>query len=191
MVKAGQGVLFEPSPLAIASLTENLRDELKANLVEIVPAAVCQQTGSMDFYMEDDAGETSSLIATHSNQSARKITVATTTIDAEFARLNLEFIDFLKIDAEGYDLQVLRGAGNCLREKLIGVIQFEYNAPWTESSSTLASAISYLNGFGYPVYLLKRDGLYEFEYQAYGEYYRYSNFVAIAPGYLTVQPLPL
>ena len=187
----GKGILFEPSPLAVDCLRKNLQGELKDNLVEIIPAAVCEQAGTMDFYMEEAAGETSSLIADHSNQSARKISVATTTIDAEAARHKLAFIDFLKIDAEGYDLQVLRGAGNCLREKAIGVIQFEYNAPWVFSSSTLAHAINFLQGYGYRVYLLKQDGLHEFNYDLYGEYFRYSNFVAIAPGYLEVAPLSL
>lgn len=191
MTCPGKGLLFEPSPLAIARLTENLQKELNDNLVEIVPAAVCEQTGTMDFYMEEAAGETSSLIASHSKQHARKISVATTTIDAEAVRCKLGFIDFLKIDAEGYDLQVLRGANNCLRGKAVGVIQFEYNAPWSNSSSTLVNAIEYLRGHGYIVYLLKQNGLYTFNYDLYGEYYRYSNFVAIAPGYLEVAPLSL
>jgi len=191
MTTHGKGILFEPSPLAVACLREKLQIELNTNVVEIVQAAVCQQSGYMDFYMEEEAGETSSLIASHSNQSASKISVATTMIDAEVTRLNLEFIDFLKIDAEGYDLQVLRGADICLRDKRIGVIQFEYNAPWAASGSTLASALCYLHGYGYDVYLLKHDGLHYFDYHVYGEYFRYSNFVAIAPGSLEVVPRPL
>lgn len=189
MSSPGKGLLFEPSPLAIARLTEHLRKELNENLVEIVPAAVCEQAGTMDFYMEEAAGETSSLIASHSNQSARKISVSTTTIDAEAARRELKFIDYLKIDAEGYDLQVLRGASNCLEKKAVGIVQFEYNAPWASSGSTLANAIEYLQGYGYTLYLLKQNGLHEFNYGVYGEFFSYANFVAIAPGYLEVNPL--
>lgn len=191
MSHSGRGLLFEPSPLALGCLVENFQKEISENLVEIVPAAVCEHAGAMDFYMEEAAGETSSLIAAHSNDSARKIKVTTTTIDAEVASRGLLFIDFLKVDAEGYDLQVLRGAINCLRSQSVGVIQFEYNAPWTSSSATLLNAIGYLQGFGYTVYLLKRNGLYEFNYALYGEFFHYSNFVAIAPGYLEVIPLPL
>ncbi len=38
---------------------------------------------------------------------------------------NIPFIDFLKIDAEGHDLQVLKGADRMLREKRIGALQVE------------------------------------------------------------------
>ena len=186
-----KGLLFEPSPLAVACLNDNFKPEIKKGLVEIVSAAVCEQSGTRDFFMEESAGETSSLISKHSNPQARKISVETTTIDAEVEKRKLTFIDFLKIDAEGYDLYVLRGTENCLIEKTIGVIQFEYNQPWANSSSTLISALDYLGKYDYKVYLLKQNGLYNFNYNIYGEYFHYSNFVAIAPGYLKVHPSPL
>lgn len=186
-----KGLLFEPSSLAVACLNANFRQEIKDNLVEVISAAVCEKSGTMDFYMEKSAGETSSLISKHSNPQARKISVVTTTIDAEMEKRNLKFIDFLKIDAEGYDLHVLKGAENCLIENTVGVIQFEYNHPWVYSSSTLVSALDYLDKHDFKVYLLKRDGLYNFNYAIYGDYFHYSNFVAVAPGYLTVQPLSL
>lgn len=186
-----KGFLFEPSPLAVSYLNANFRQEIKDNLVEIIAAAVCEKSGTMDFYMEESAGETSSLISKHSRPQARKISVKTTTIDAEVEKRKLRFIDFLKIDAEGYDLHVLRGAENCLKDKTVGVIQFEYNHPWANSSSTLTSALDYLGKHDYKVCLLKRDGLYNFNYDIYGEYFHYSNFVAIAPGYLEVHPLCL
>ncbi len=184
MANPQKGILFEPSQLALACLNDNLQQAIKDNIVEIVQSAVCEKAGTMDFYMEESAGETSSLISKHSNSKARKITVTTTTIDAEVAKHKLKFIDFLKIDAEGYDLNVLRGAENCLINKTVGVIQFEYNNPWVHSSSTLISALDLLEKHGYKVYLLKRDGLYNFSYNIYGEYFHYSNFVAIAPGYM-------
>lgn len=191
MADPQKGILFEPSPLAIACLNDNLEQEIKTNLVEIIPAAVCETPGTMDFYMEESAGETSSLISKQSNSKSKKISVETTTIDAEVKKRKLKFIDFLKIDAEGYDLHVLRGAENCLIEKSVGVIQFEYNQPWAYSSSTLISALDYLLEYDYKVYLLKRDGLYNFSYKIYGEFFHYSNFVAVAPGYMQVQPLCL
>jgi FkbM family methyltransferase len=186
MKQPGKGILFEPSSLAVEFLTENLKHELKNGLVEIIPAAVCDNIGSMDFYTEEGAGETSSLIAKHSGETARKISVKTTTIDDVVEKRGLKFVDFLKIDAEGYDLQVLRGAGKSLSAKVIGVIQFEYNAPWVYSSSTLASALELLHGYGYELFLLKSGGLYRFDYGLFGDYFRYSNFVAVAPGYLNV-----
>ena len=60
-------------------------------------------------------------------------------------------------------------------------VQFEYSHDWIPASSTLKAAMSYLESFGYEVCLLKSDGLYTLNYGWYGEYFQYSNFLAISP----------
>ncbi len=87
----------------------------------------------------------------------------------------------LKIDAEGYDLRVLQGAKQLLRDQSIGVIQFEYNRPWAEAGSTLSAALKLLESCGYKVLLLKSTGLYNLDHSFYGECFYYANFVAVAP----------
>jgi Methyltransferase FkbM domain len=107
--------------------------------------------------------------------------VQMSTIDLELDRLGLGQVDFLKIDTEGYDLRVLVGAASRLQRGDIGVVQFEYNKPWREAGSTLAAAYQLLEKHGYSVYLLRKDGLYSLRYALYGEYFEYSNFVALRP----------
>lgn len=46
-----------------------------------------------------------------------------TTVDAFIA--DIPFVDFIKIDAEGFDLEVLKGAVESLKAKKIGAIQVE------------------------------------------------------------------
>ena len=78
-------------------------------------------------------------------------------------------------------MRVLRGASGLLSQQLIGVIQFEYNKPWLLTNSTLAEAYGLLESFDYSVFLLRARGLFVLDYQRYGEYFGYSNFVAVAP----------
>ena len=75
------------------------------------------------------------------------------------------------------------GAQNTLRTGDIGIVQFEYNSPWAQTSSTLFEAICMLENHGYEVFLLKRDGLYKLRYELYGEYFGYSNYVAVSKKY--------
>jgi hypothetical protein len=131
--------------------------------------------------MEPEAGETSSLVPGFSRPTATAIKVPVTTIDHEIGKRGLGLVDFIKVDAEGFDLKVLKGAARMLRQKQIGVVQFEYNAPWAEAGSTLAEARRYLEGMGYELFLLKGDGLYSPQFQRYGEYFGYSNYVAVSP----------
>lgn len=183
MPHGGQGFLFEPSPLALEKLRRDLTVHLETGRVNLISAAVSDKTGFMPFYMESDAGETSSLIQEHSQSEARRIEVRVTNLDAEIARCGLDFVDVLKIDAEGFDLHVIKGASASLRQHKLGVIQFEYNYPWCLAGSTLAEAIALLESNNYRLYLLKRDGLYEFDYGKYGDFFGYSNFVAVLPTY--------
>ena len=59
---------------------------------------------------------------------ARRVPV--TTVDNELSARGWQDVDFLKIDTEGYDLNVLLGASDLLARKGVKVVQFEYNATW-------------------------------------------------------------
>jgi FkbM family methyltransferase len=181
MKPGGKGLLFEPSPIAAKMLKDNFGQT--KNVVEIIRAAVGDKSGRACFFMEPAAGETSSLVMGHSQSGAQEIEVPVTTIDEELLKRNIDFVDFLKIDAEGYDLRVMMGAMNSIKGHKIGIVQFEYNAPWALVGSTLSDAIKLFRTNGYLVYLLLREGLYIFEYEIYGEYFGYSNFVAVLPDY--------
>ena len=178
MLGAGHAILFEPNPEAAAKLRKIAMPNAELR-VEIQEKAVADVAGTIDFFMEADFGETSSLVQCHSNSQARRIPVAVVTLDQEIAARGIHRIDMLKIDAEGYDLRVLLGARGLLEAQRIGAVQFEYNAPWATAGSTLSFAFQLLAGTGYRVFLLKAGGLYRFDPERVGEYFRYSNFVGL------------
>jgi FkbM family methyltransferase len=179
LLKAGNvtaGMLFEPGTAAL----QVLRDEFAASpQIEIIPAAISDSPGEVIFFEEEDAGETSSLSLTAVHGKGKRTTVRVTTLDTEIAQRGWTSVDFLKIDAEGYDYQVLRGAQKLLSAGRILAGQFEYGAAWRDSGSTLTRAQAYLSDLGYDVYLLKGDGLYRPAVRIYGEYFGYSNYVFI------------
>lgn len=173
-----KGILFEPSSIALSKLEEKFAH---LDNIKIIKAAVSDIAGEMTYFEESGAGETSSLINQHSSSHADAKKVKVVTLDEAMKELGLERIDFLKIDVEGYDFHVLRGASNLIKEHRVGIIQFEYNEPWVLAGSTLFEAYQFLEAFGYKVFLLKADALYIFNYSRYGDFFRYSNFVAISP----------
>jgi len=172
------GLLIEPGTSAIAALRNRF---LRYPIVELVEAAASDQIGEAIFYEEPSAGQTSSLIGNFTQPGATARRIGVTTVDVELSVRKIDYVDMLKIDAEGYDFRVLCGTADALKNHGIGIIQFEYNRPWAEAGSTLASALKLLNRLGYTTYLLKSAGLYLFNYDKYGEYYAYSNFVSVAP----------
>jgi FkbM family methyltransferase len=60
------------------------------------------------------------------NENAfRKVTAKITTIDQFIEENKISYVDILKIDVEGFELEVLNGARNALVKGEIGIIQLE------------------------------------------------------------------
>jgi FkbM family methyltransferase len=89
---------------------------------------------------------------------------------------NIQNIDFLKIDTEGYELNVLKGFGDFLKN--IKIIQFEYGGTFLDNNIKLIEVKEYLEQHGfYKFSYLTNDGpkiITEFY-----DHYQYCNIVCI------------
>lgn len=86
--------------------------------------------------------------------------VRVTTLDEHFRDYN-ETLDILKVDVEGYEPAVLRGAEGLLRKGMIGTILFEYGhcwsgsgAVWDTSMVNLGTTVQWLDSLGFDCYLI-------------------------------------
>jgi len=102
--------MFEPSSSICSIAKKNLK---KYNVV-ISQKAVSEKTGKKIFY-EYGLSETSSI---HRNDDR-----------SEENSNEIDQIDFLKIDTEGHDIFVLKGAKGMIQKQKIRYIQFEYGPP--------------------------------------------------------------
>lgn len=79
------------------------------------------------------------------------------TMDGFVEKQKLRTIDFLKIDTEGFDLEVLAGAETLLKEHRVHLIQCECEpAPRTNEWVSFPALAEFLEGYGYRVF-----GVYE------------------------------
>jgi len=85
-------------------------------------------------------------------------TVDVTTIDALAAEHSLDRVALIKIDVEGWEPAVLRGAANVLRTSRPALI-FEYDPAYVERSGTNADELTaWLRTFGYQLHVLRPRG---------------------------------
>ncbi len=113
----GQVVAFEPVPLNVARLRAHLSLNRVAN-ARVVEAAVSDEEGAARYATPDctetghiaDAGE---LVG----EDRAALDVRLVTVDARVAAGELPPPDVMKIDVEGAELAVLRGAERVLRER--------------------------------------------------------------------------
>ena len=89
---------------------------------------------------------------------------------------NIETIDFLKIDTEGYELNVLRGFDNFLEN--IKIIQFEYGGTFLDNNTKLIDVIKYLQNKNFYkfAYLNNNDPIIITDFS---DHYQYCNIVCI------------
>lgn len=158
-------------------------DELRRRLdgdprATVITAAVSDQPGTIPFYDETTDSKLSSVVKP-TGLVAREVPCVR--LDDEFDAREIEHVDFLKVDVEGLDLHVLRGAERALREQRVSIVQYEYSPMWQDAGSTLRAAHRLLTGAGYRVLLITQGALREFDPAAQTELYTYANFVALLP----------
>jgi FkbM family methyltransferase len=118
---------FEPHPATFASL----RARAEGPGITLLNLAVSDTAGKL--LLHDFAGSDGSTQASLGQESVRMFDanivsheVDVTTIDDYVEKAGLTQIDLLKIDTEGFDINVLRGARLALARGAIKTIQFEF-----------------------------------------------------------------
>ena len=136
--------------------------------------------GMLAFNEKKGASPTSSFSATLGQDTLATLTPVRK-LDSLLKETNFGYVDFLKIDCEGFDFKVISGAYEHIKARQVGIVQFEYNCMWIKAGSTLKAAFDLLLSCNYEVYLLNHKGLSRFDVDFYQEFFNYSNFVAVSP----------
>lgn len=111
---------------------------------------------------------------------ARSEPIRLTTLQAYCARADVAEIDLLKIDTEGHDLAVLRGAGPMIREGRIRRVQFEYGPPNLYARVFLRDVFAFFEGLPYTMYQIMPRRLAKVSgYDLRLENFHYKNFAAL------------
>lgn len=147
---------FEPSSYTFALLSE----ALDGDPVKLHRAALCEQLGTADLYVIAPGAGTNSLHASPGSETGGATeNVATTTLDFYAHQTGLDHLTLVKIDTEGHDLAVLRGANRLFSEHRISVAQFEYNHRWVFARAFLRDAFELLVPLGYRLGKLTPQGV--------------------------------
>lgn len=110
----------------------------------------------------------------------QKINVSITYLDKFTFDHSIKHINFLKIDTEGAELDVLMGAKNLIKNNNIDIIQFEYGGTYPDAHITLLEVYNYLKSNQYLIFRIIPDGLiYIAEWNEELENFQYSNYLAL------------
>jgi len=152
--------------------------------IELFQMALSDEEGSLDFYDYGSLNGCNSLaerdIDFGESVKPNIYKVAVATLDKWALEKNVEHIDFLKVDAEGYDLNVLEGSSQLLQKQMIDAVLFEYATGWLCSRRTLKEAVKFFEQKPYHLFKLFNGFLLPFDYKSTFEGSMFSIFVAIS-----------
>jgi len=78
--------------------------------------------------------------------------------DEYVVKHNINSIDFLKIDVEGYENNVIKGFGDHIKN--VNIIQFEYGGCWIDNEVQLSDVVAYLEEYGFTGFsYIYREGI--------------------------------
>ncbi len=107
-------ISFEPSPNEFKCLELNCLNQINNNY------ALSNEEGNFDFYVKSDSGDSS--IIEPSSGFTSKIKVKTITLSKYINKNNIEKVKLFKLEAEGFEPEILQGASNVLDKiEYIGV----------------------------------------------------------------------
>ena len=118
----GKVYSFEPTPLAYSLLKKNIIYNKLDKIVEASPAAVADKEGEITFYLNDALSKGNSI---SSNNTVAKnvqiqhdevIKVKTISLDSLLGKEKIENLKLIKIDAEGAELQILKGGKELIQK---------------------------------------------------------------------------
>jgi FkbM family methyltransferase len=152
---------FDPSRFASEKYEAMFRDDAR---VSFAPVALSKARGEVDFY--DYENMCNSLAARKDDLSATPTIykVSVTTLDDYCEQHEIANVNLMKIDAEGYDLDVLEGARKLLERQGVDIFMFEFASGWAATKRYLWEAVEYLDPLPYRIFQLYNGFLKPLKY---------------------------
>ena len=149
---------FEPTPATVGNYLS--RNASLYDAVTVVPKAVLDRVGKVDFFINDNFTESLNItrdsVFKDLEPAYSCIEVETTTVDAYVAENNIERVDFMKVNTEHADRLSLIGAVETLR-RFSPRMTITYESIWENSKSELRKSIEGM--------ILESNSRYRFEYK--------------------------
>lgn len=174
---------FEPSAAARAVFETNRLGALQSGRAVLLPFGLAANKGAARLHAPVEGWSIATLHADAfaDRRGAMKAEdVELRTMDEYCSHAGIERVHYLKLDTEGHELEVLRGAGRMLAEGRVDMVQFEFG------EADLFSRVFFrdLHALLAPRYALHRilsGGLWPIDaYKPELEIFRTANYLAIA-----------
>ncbi len=181
---------FEPAAAQRADLSALCREAVERKLVMVDPRGLAAAPGKALFNVVGATAGTNALINASDGQTAgQTIEIDITTLDGLSEEQHIQRFDFVKVDTEGNDFNVILGAKGLFDREAIDILQFEYNWRWVGFERRLKQVFDFVAGRPYALGRLMPTGIEIYEaWHPELERYTESNYVIAHPRALASLP---
>ena len=173
-------IAFEPNPITFAELAK----QFPAGEVRCINLGLGSRRARLPIFSYADNTTSSHasvyadvLTGLHGADTVAQMEIEIDTLDEQCRTLGVDYIDLLKIDTEGHELEVLKGATSLIAEQRIGIIQFEFNEMNTVSRVFLRDFYTMMSGYDF--FRLDSSRLIPLgNYDTANEIFKFQNIVA-------------
>ena len=150
--ESGKVFSFEPAPNTFPVLEQTIRINKLDHLMEPVNQAMSKETGTTTFFISaDEADVSNSLVSYKVDRKLIGVEVEINTIDNFVAERNLMQLDFIKIDAEGVEYDVLQGGIETFRTLKPHIILAIHPEPIVKKGDTMEEIYDLLAAIDYKI----------------------------------------
>lgn len=142
---------FDPSRYGRESYEARFKNNSRIAFANI---ALSDKPGEQKFYDYENMCNSLAVRKEMPGTTPTMYTVPVTTLDAYCAELGIAHINLMKIDAEGYDLNVLEGGLELLSRQGVDIFMFEFASGWAATKRYLWEAVEYMEPLPYKLFHL-------------------------------------
>lgn len=171
---------FEPSARTFEILKKNVS---ATGAIHLVNMGLGEKKARVELFYDKEGSGLASVyprdLSFRSIDFSIHETINLTSVDIFCGENNISSIDFLKLDVEGHELAVLRGAQRMFEEGRIGIVQFEFGGCNIDSRTFFKD---YFNFFArdFKLYRILSNGFAEIDrYSENLEVFQSANYLAI------------
>jgi FkbM family methyltransferase len=137
-------ICFEPHPISAARLRKHIRANSAGGSITLIEAAAGSSSGRCTLNVSPTSSMGFVSTSTHKLfENGGHVEVEITTLDT-FAASNQQWPDLLKIDVEGFEVEVLKGASRCLSAAKYVILEFH-------SEQLRKDCVKLLDGAGFRI----------------------------------------
>lgn len=174
--------VFEPAHSTFVELKKNFCNNNHITLNNIGLSDICEE---LAIYYDTEGSSLASIykrnISTYGIHIELSEKIKVQRLDSYLFENKIPHIHFMKIDVEGHELRVLRGAGDFLRPDFIRVIQFEYGGCNLDSHTTFCDIYNFLTTAGYSIFQMHPKKITKITvYSPDLDDFQYQNYLAVS-----------